>query len=129
MEYIADTSFITHHFKIPKVRILIPESVFEEIRYPSERLKIALWEVEIINPKKRFVKKVMNEAKKIGYLERLSKADIDVLALALERKGVILTNDFAIQNVARRLKIKFEGDIKIKKYKKRRKKLEERLKE
>lgn len=129
MEYIADTSFILHHFKIPKVKIIIPGSVLEEIKYPSEKLKIELWEIEIINPKKKYIEKVKREAKKIGYLEKLSETDIEVLALALERKGILLTNDFAMQNVAKRLRIKFEGDIKIKKLRKRRKRLEERLKE
>lgn len=127
--YVADTSFILRYNRIPKVKIVVPESVLKEIKYPSEKLKIALWDIEVINPKKRYVKKVMEEAKKIGFLEKLSDADIEVLALALERNGVILTNDFSIQNLARRLKIRFEGEIKIKKIKKRRKRLEERMKE
>ncbi len=128
MVYVIDTSFILHSESPPKGKLIAPFSVMNELKSFVYKLKAMLWEVEFLDPKEKYIKKVKKEASKIGYLEKLSETDIDVLALALERKGAILTNDFAIQNVARRLGIRFEGEKKIKRYKKRRKRLEERLK-
>ncbi len=129
MEYVADTSFIIHHPKIFERKVIIPPSVLEEIKSPIVRLKLELWGFEVLEPKEKYIEKVKKEAEKIGYLDKLSDVDIEVLALALERRAVLLTDDFSMQNVAKRLKIKFKGNKTIKKYKKRRKKKEERLKE
>jgi UPF0271 protein len=44
--------------------------------------------------------RVQETALRTGDAERLSSTDIDVLALALDLSGTILSDDFAIQNVA-----------------------------
>ena len=54
--------------------------------------------------------KAFNEAKKTGDFIVLSKADLSLIALAIEfkEKGckpIVLTDDFALQNVCRILKI------------------------
>jgi len=58
------------------------------------------------------VKKVKQQAKKVGDYRYLSEADIQVLALALQLKtsgkdSIIVTDDYSMQNVANRLKIGF----------------------
>ena len=65
--------------------------------------------VEIKNTKPEFVKKVEEKAKETGDFDVLSVADISVLALALEINGIVVTNDFAVQNVAKALLLEFEG--------------------
>ena len=50
---------------------------------------------------------VNKEAKETGDYDVLSKVDIDILALGYECKGTIITDDFAIQNVALALEVKF----------------------
>jgi UPF0271 protein len=66
------------------------------------------------SPTKESVDKVKDTSNKTGDVNRLSKIDIDILALALDigkREGnepIILTDDYSIQNVANFLNIKFE---------------------
>lgn len=48
-------------------------------------------------------KRVREEAKKGGEDGRLSQADVDVLAVALELGGEVVTDDYTIHNLARRL--------------------------
>ena len=50
---------------------------------------------------------VNKEAKETGDYDVLSKVDMDILALGYECKGTIITDDFAIQNVALALEVKF----------------------
>ena len=55
--------------------------------------------VKVVSPAPYFVKKVRKTLKEIGE-ERLSEADISVLALALEKKLPLVTDDYHLQNVA-----------------------------
>ena len=50
---------------------------------------------------------INKEAKETGDYDVLSKVDMDILALGYECKGTIITDDFAIQNVALALELKF----------------------
>jgi UPF0271 protein len=66
------------------------------------------------NPAKESMKQINIISLKTGDKERLSEADKEILALAVdvnkngENEAVILTDDYSIQNVAQELKIKFE---------------------
>lgn len=53
--------------------------------------------------------RVRSEAERGGDLSRLSTADIDVLAVALQTGGILVTDDYTVQNVARRLGIDIQG--------------------
>jgi UPF0271 protein len=53
--------------------------------------------------------RVRDEAKKGGEIGRLSAADIDVLAVALELAGEVATDDYTVQNLARRLGVPIRG--------------------
>ena len=56
-------------------------------------------------PDPAFVPRVQEAAGKTGDLPVLSATDIDILCLALEIGGTIVTDDYAVQNVARMLGI------------------------
>jgi len=66
----------------------------------------------IKHPSENSVKKIHQIATETGDIGRLSKADIEILALAAdfcqEKEVVILTDDYSIQNVAHVLHITFE---------------------
>ena len=47
------------------------------------------------------IKKIIAKSKETGDYQRLSKQDISVLALCLENEGELVTDDFAISNVAK----------------------------
>ncbi len=54
--------------------------------------------------------RAMDAARTTGDLPKLSEADLSVIALALERQTVIVvTDDFAVQNVLSFLHIRFTG--------------------
>ena len=56
-------------------------------------------------------RKVLKAAKDTGDIGRLSETDIDLLALALTLNGVLITDDYSIQNVARVLDIRYECGV------------------
>jgi UPF0271 protein len=66
-------------------------------------------------PSKESISLIKSSAEETGDLYRLSSADIEILALALEvnneknKEAVILTDDYSIQNVANSLNIKFQS--------------------
>lgn len=57
----------------------------------------------------KFLKQVKEKANEIGSLEKLSNADISIVALALELKAVLKTDDYTVQNIAKHLGIEFKG--------------------
>ncbi|HDR53241.1 MAG TPA: hypothetical protein ENN60_01010 [archaeon] len=71
--------------------------VAREARLPPEGLP----GVEIMAPGGRWLEKARATAQKTGDLDVLSPADLEVVALALEIGGIVVTSDFAVQNVAR----------------------------
>jgi UPF0271 protein len=65
-------------------------------------------------PSKESINKINKISAETGDKDRLSVADKEILALALDvnkdatREAIIITDDYSIQNVAQELKIKFE---------------------
>ena len=65
-------------------------------------------------PSTKSINKIQQKSKETGDLGRLSKTDIEILALALDIKEkkqepIILTDDYSIQNIADTLNIKYES--------------------
>ncbi|HKZ61240.1 MAG TPA: hypothetical protein VJZ68_02320 [Nitrososphaera sp.] len=61
--------------------------------------------LEVIDPDKNSIEKVRATTKKTGDYQKLSQADISIIALALQMKITLLTDDYAVANVATTLKI------------------------
>ncbi len=61
--------------------------------------------MEILEPAKEFRKKAEEASRRSGDSPVLSRTDLDLLALAAERGGTLVTDDFAIQNTAHVLNI------------------------
>ena len=59
----------------------------------------------IREPEERFVKRIKNKAKESGDIQELSNEDISILALCLELDGQLVSDDFAVSNVASNLGI------------------------
>jgi len=86
-------------------------SVVEEIKDRESKLflesLISAGKVRVIEPSKEAIEKIIQAARETGELEELSKADIEVLALAYELKATIFTDDYNVQNIASLLGLKF----------------------
>lgn len=69
-----------------------------ELLIDSDRLKI-------LEPDKECLRQVITMAKQTGDYEKLSTADVSILALAFQLKSTLISDDYAVQNIAAILKI------------------------
>jgi len=106
--YVLDASaFIYGMF--PGGELLTPPKVYAEVKDESSALKREMLAgLSVREPEARWVDEVRSEAFKTGDNMRLSPSDIDLLALAAEERAsgkevAILTDDYAVQNVARKM--------------------------
>ena len=85
--------------------------VVEEVKDPESRLflegLINAGKVRVLMPSRGSVEAVREAAKRTGELGELSEADLEILALAYELKGVLFTDDYNLQNIAKTLGIEF----------------------
>ena len=82
--------------------------VFEEIQHIKKNhdalsTLLETNRLKIMDPNLEDTESVINAAKETGDFQQLSKQDISVLALCLSLGGQIITDDFAISNVAKNL--------------------------
>lgn len=109
--FVPDTSAIlTGKIDIFSLNSIVPESVLNEIRKGKESriYNEGLHILKTATPTQQSVEIVREAAKSSGDISFLSSTDIDVIAIALEVKGVILSDDYSLQNVASKLNIAFK---------------------
>jgi UPF0271 protein len=117
--YIIDTSAILSGkpINLTGENLVTTPSISEELQpggkdYVKFQLLIEKG-LKVILPSTESINLTKISAKETGDLERLSNADIEILALALDinknnvKEAIILTDDYSIQNVANNLNIKF----------------------
>ena len=112
--YVLDTSAFIYGIAPGGEMETVP-AVYAEVKDERSRLKLELLEgLQVIEPDRVFLDRVAEAARETGDDQRLSKADGDLLALALQEKesgkdAVLMTDDYAVQNVALRLGIPVRG--------------------
>ncbi len=112
-KYIIDTSAIlSGKLNIWENDYIYPDSVIQEIRSGSLEKILEVADIKTCSPDPEYIKMAGEAALKTGDYHVLSSTDIDVIALAIELNGIIITDDYAIQNVARYCGIEYtEGGI------------------
>ena len=85
--------------------------IFDEIKHIKKNhdaigILMEAKRLKISDPDAEFVDKIKAASKKTGDFNQLSKQDISVIALCLQMNGEIITDDFAISNVAKNLNLK-----------------------
>ena len=80
--------------------------IFQEIKHIKAsqgaiQTLIELDRLKIIEPEKKFITLVKEKAKQTGDLRDLSTEDISVIALCLQLKGDLVTDDYTVSNVAK----------------------------
>jgi endoribonuclease Nob1 len=109
--YVLDTSAFIYGM-MPGGEMETVPAVYGEVKDEQSRIKLELMEgLMVIEPDALFVARVAEAARASGDDKRISKADGDLLALALQEKEAgkdvaLLTDDYAVQNVARVLGIR-----------------------
>lgn len=107
---VLDSSALFTMAQLPEEESCCPQGVVDELtKYRDNRLDLWGDLLRVFDCTKESVEKVKEIAKKSGDLGKLSPVDITVLALAIDVKGTILTDDYSIQNVARLMNIPFKG--------------------
>ncbi|ACV25027.1 type II toxin-antitoxin system VapC family toxin [Methanocaldococcus fervens] len=108
---VLDASAIIHGYNpvIEEGEHYTTPEVLEEIVSKKIIVEQALnfGKLKIMSPSKESIKKVEEVVKKTG--DNLSKQDIGVLALALDLNAILYTDDYGIQNVAKKLNIEVKG--------------------
>lgn len=118
--YILDsTALIAGQSDLSKGIFLTSDSVVEELSKDGSARRvleavIISGQLSVRTPLKESIERVRSIAKVTGDLNKLSKTDLDILALALEEKDrgndvVIMSDDYSVQNVAGRINVKFLG--------------------
>ena len=85
--------------------------IFDEIKHIKKNhdaidILLATNRLKIQDPSSEFIDIAIEESKKTGDFNQLSKQDISLIALCLQLKGELITDDFAISNLAKNLDIK-----------------------
>jgi len=89
-------------------------AVFDEVKHIKRshgaiEVLLETDSLEVIEPESGSIERVKTEAKKTGDYQKLSKADFTIIALALQLHVKLLTDDYAVANVATALKIPIES--------------------
>jgi len=110
--FVLDTSAILSGiFNLSEGIFLISRGVMDEIALgkASRSLQMNISNLEIFSPKESSISIVKRAAKVTRDLNNLSSTDIELIAIALETNSTLITDDFAMENVAQYLGVKFTG--------------------
>ncbi|MBA2846159.1 UPF0271 protein [Methanococcus maripaludis] len=73
------------------------------------KLAIEYGKLKILDPKSETIEKVVKTSIETG--DTISNNDIEILALAIDLGGILYTDDYGLQNVSKKLKIKYENIV------------------
>ena len=110
MDYVLDTSALFSMQDLPPdVRCFTTPGVLKELEKFGDR-RSELWGemLTVSEPTSTSLRKVREASSRTGDSTRLSPTDIEVLALALELKAQVLSDDYSLQNLATYLGIPFK---------------------
>jgi len=110
VKLVLDTSALFAMQDLPPGEVHITPGVVAELRkYKDARMRF--WEelVSVTSPTAASLGKVREAAKGTGDDARLSPTDLEVLALAVDLKATLYTDDYSIQNLARMLGVEYRG--------------------
>jgi len=85
--------------------------IYDEIKHIKKNhdaieILIETKRLNLIQPDSKIVSTIISQAKKNGDFSNLSKQDMSAIALCLEMKGEIITDDFSVSNVSKNLGLK-----------------------
>ena len=87
--------------------------IFEEIQHIKKNhgaieILLSTGRLKILDPTADSMKFITEQARKTGDIQKLSIADMSGIALAFELKSKLITDDFAVSNLAKNLRIHVE---------------------
>ena len=115
MVYVLDATAIRSGMTIAGEGWYTTPDIVEEIRLGRQARNLDMLlgvSIKVMSPDEAAVKIVENTASKTHDLESLSRTDIGVLALAHQLEATIISDDYAVQNIASILNIPIKSDLK-----------------
>ncbi len=114
--YVLDASAFIKGAVPDRGRLYTVPEVVDELRDPLSRARFEAAPVHVREPAGWAVRRARRRARLTGDADRLSITDLKVLALAVElrsegRDVTIISSDYALQNVARSLKLDVYGPV------------------
>ena len=110
MMLILDSSALFSMEDLPDGDIAVPPGVVDELRkYKDQRIERWGDLLRVSECTKASVSKVNAVALKSGDSGRLSEVDVSVIALAIDLNGIVMTDDFSIQNVCSIMNIEYRS--------------------
>jgi len=104
LRYVLDTTALFNSKDFPlDFEIVIPQGVLDELISwgLSDRVKMLLGvRIQVFSSGPASKAKVREAAEKTGDIDRLSPVDLEVLALAVEMKTPLISDDYSVQNVS-----------------------------
>lgn len=111
MKLVLDASAVLSGMPLPpEGELLLPPLVDKELGHAWARRKLEYLKgvrLAVVGPSRAALEAIKAKCRQTGDDARLSEADLQVLALAFETSGTILTDDYSIQNTASALKIPY----------------------
>ena len=110
--YVPDTSAIlTGKIDLLSIDCVLPSGVVGEIKKGrmGRIMENTAINLRIMSPKKIFMEKIATAARNTGDLPYLSQVDMEILAVAMEIHGTVVSDDYSMQNVCSSSGIKFMG--------------------
>jgi UPF0271 protein len=104
--YVLDSSAFIEEYHTDEQTATIPmvrEELEDESAYRFDAMEGSGMHIHI--PGEQTTEKVRRAAKELGDLEELSDTDIRLVAATFELDGTLVTDDYAMQNVAERLNV------------------------
>ena len=106
---VLDSSAFFSMDGLPEEEHVCPPGVIKELeKYKDPRLSLWGDMIRVSDCSAESMDRVKEAATKSGDIGRLSPVDMTVIALALDVKGTIWSDDYSIQNVARILGLGFK---------------------
>lgn len=103
--YVADSAVFIMGYPVESTLLITVQSVVNELKSSEAAMRFELAReggARVEAPQPDMIEDVLIMAKHTRDVEELSTTDIEILAKALERKdnAILLTDDYAVQNVA-----------------------------
>lgn len=120
--YVLDsTALIAGQTDFSRKEFVTTPSVILEVMHDESvknvvEVAVESGQLEVSSPSEESIKEVEELAASTGDMARLSRTDLDVLALALEKSKaglevVVISDDYSVQNLARHMAIRTVGMI------------------
>jgi UPF0271 protein len=108
VRYVLDTSALFSMQDLPEGEAYTTPGVIAELKkYEDPRVRYWLELLHVSEPSKDSVRAVRAAAERTGDDARLSQVDVEILALAKDLGGTLLTDDYSIQNVAQTINLPY----------------------